>query len=273
MDDRMNNEEMVTVTMTEIEGSTISPVAQINNEKQEKKENPSILAHIGRRFKSTAFMRFMVWIVKRIMVIFWPTKILFKERFNTVQGRAVVTCNHYGVFDSSTIIGAFYKKKPFAVMLKKELMEKDNFQAKFLDEIGGIPVNRQAADVTAVKRALRVLKGGQQLLIFPEGTRNRKDTKQMGELKEGTAMFAIKAQAPIIPLIYYRCTKWYRKNYLLVGNPFTLEEFYDDKSPDVKKRATAVIVDKYAELRKEIDEIVEVYKGSEKKYRKAHGIE
>ena len=142
-----------------------------------------------------------------------------------------------------------------------------------MDEIGGIPVNRHQADITAVKRALKALNSDQQLLIFPEGTRNRKDTKEMGKIEEGTAMFAIKTKAPIIPLIYYRCTKWYKKNYLLVGHPFTLEEFYDDKAPDVKKRATQVIVKKYAELRKEIDEIVEVYKGSEKKYKKAHGIQ
>ena len=94
----------------------------------------------------------------------------------------------------------------------------------------------------------------------------------MGKIEEGTAMFAIKAQAPIIPLIYYRCTRWNKKNYMLVGHPFTLEEFYGDKSPDVKKRATDVIIQKYAELRAEIDEIVEVYKGSERKYKKAHGI-
>ena len=265
MAEEIKNEELTTVSMQELEGHTISPVAEVQVVKKEEKNT------LGRRFKSTAFMRFMVWLIKRVMVILWPTKILFRERFN-IEGKAVVTCNHYGTFDSNPIVNAFYKNKPFAVMLKKELMEKDNFQAKFLDEIGGIPVNRQAADVTAVKRALRALQDDKQLLIYPEGTRNRKDTKEMGEIKEGTAMFAIKAKAPIVPLIYYRCTKWYRKNYLLVGQPFTLEEFYDNKSPDVKKLATQKIVEKYAELRKEIDEIVEVYHGSEKKYKKAHGI-
>ena len=262
-----NNQEEVKVTMTEIEGHTISPVCQI----EPKPAPTNKLATIGRKFKSTAFMRFMVWFIKRLMVLLWPTKIFFRERFN-IEGRAVVTCNHYGSFDTNPIINAFYKKKPLSIMLKKELMEKDDFKAHFLDEIGGIPVNRHQADVTAVKRALRALYSDQHLLIYPEGTRNREDTKQMGKIEEGTALFAIKAKAPIVPLIYYRCTKWYRKNYLLVGNPFTLEEFYDDKSPDVKKRATEVIVNKYAELRAEIDEIVEVYKGSEKKYKKAHGL-
>ena len=268
MDETSKQEQdKVEISMEEIEGHTISPVAQV----APKEQSQSRLARVGRRFKSTAFMRFMVWLIKRVMLILWPTKIFFKERFN-IEGRAVVTCNHYGSFDTNPIINAFYKKKPVSILLKKELMEKDDFKARFLDEIGGIPVNRHQADITAIKRALKALNSDQQLIIYPEGTRNRKDTKQMGKIEEGTAMFAIKAKAPIVPLMYYRCTKWYRKNYLLVGHPFTLEEFYDDKSLDVKKKATAKIVDEYAKLRKEIDEIVEVYKGSEKKYKKAHGI-
>ncbi len=266
--EEQKTQEQVEITMDEIEGRTITPVAQV----KPKEISDSRLARVGRRFKSTAFMRFMVWLIKRLMLLLWPTKILFKERFN-VTGRAIVTCNHYGSFDTNPIINAFYKNKPVSILLKKELMEKDDFKARFLDEIGGIPVNRHQADITAIKRALKALNSNQQLIIYPEGTRNRKDTKEMGKIEEGTAMFAIKAKAPIVPLMYYRCTKWYRKNYLLVGEPFTLEEFYEDKSPDVKKRATQVIVKKYAELRKEIDEIVEVYKGSEKKYKKAHGIQ
>ena len=262
-------EQEAEITKEEAQEKAISPIAEVQPKVVEEPQTRA--QKIGRRFKSTAFMRFMVWLVKRIMLAFWPTKVFFRERFN-ITGRAVVTCNHYGVFDSSTIIGNFYKKKPLAILLKKELMEKDNFASHFLDEIGGIPVNRHQADITAVKRALKALNNDQQLLIFPEGTRNKKDTKEMGKIEEGTAMFAIKTKAPIVPLIYYRCTKWYKKNYLLVGNSFTLEEFYNDKSPDVKKKATQKIVEEYAKLRAEIDEIVEVYHGSEKKYKKAHGI-
>ncbi len=267
MDEKVEKQE-VTITLAEMEEKSITPVGQISP----KPAPTTKLGNLGRKFKSTAFMRFMVWLIKRVMFMLWPTKVLFKERFN-IEGKAIVTCNHYGLFDTNPIINAFYKKKDVSIMLKQELMAKDDFKAHFLDEIGGIPVNRHKADITAVKRALKALSSGRQLLIYPEGTRNRQDTKEMGKIEEGTAMFAIKAQAPIIPLIYYRCTKWNRKNYLLVGHPFTLEEFYGDRSPDVKKKATEVIAQKYAELRSEIDEIVEVYKGSEKKYKKAHGIE
>ena len=57
-----------------------------------------------------------------------------------------------------------------------------------------------------------------------------------------------------------------------VGKPFTLEEFYNKKGPQVKTEATKILEQKYAELRKEIDEIVEVFHGNIKKYKKAHNL-
>ncbi len=224
-----------------------------------------------RRFRDSKFISFMIKVAKGIMEILWPTKILYKERFN-IEGRAIITCNHYCSIDTNAIIKTYYKKKPFKVILKKELMEGNGFVARFLDQIGGIPIDRGKADIHAVKRALRALKNDEQLIIYPEGTRNKKDTKEMGPIKEGTAMFAIKTQSPIVPMMHYRCAKWYRRNYFIVGHPFTLEEFYNDKSHDVNARATEVIKQKYAELRAEVDEIVEVYHGSVAKYEKAHGL-
>ena len=49
-------------------------------------QNSNYRNQVQRRFKSTAFMRFMVWLIKRVMVILWPTKILFRERFN-IEGK------------------------------------------------------------------------------------------------------------------------------------------------------------------------------------------
>ena len=225
-----------------------------------------------RRYKNSLFYSIAIWVAKKLMYVLWPTKVFYKERFN-IEGRAIVTCNHYCRLDTNPIIRTFYEKRPFRVLLKEELMRDDGFVSRFLDQIGGIPVHRGKADIRATKRALRALKNDEQLIIYPEGTRNRADTKEMGPIKEGTAMFAIKTKSPIVPMMHYRCAKWYRKNYFIVGNPFTLEEFYDDKSADVNMKATKKIEQKYAELRKEIDEIVEVYHGSVKKYEKAHAIE
>ena len=225
----------------------------------------------GRRYKKTPFIKFMIWIAKKLMGVLWPTKVFFKERFN-IEGRAIVTSNHYVKVDTNPIISTFYKHKPFKVLLKKELMEGNGFVAHFLDGIGGIPVHRGEGDIHAAREVIESLMNDEQVIIYPEGTRNKEGSKQMLPLKDGTALFAIKTKSPIVPMIHYAPASWKRKNYLLVGKPFTLEEFYNKKGPQVKTEATKILEQKYAELRKEIDEIVEVFHGNIKKYKKAHNL-
>ena len=52
---------------------------------------------------------------------------------------------------------------------------------------------------------------------------------ELGELKHGVAMFAIKAKVPIIPIFITRKPKIFRRNRIYVGESFTLEEFYNQK--------------------------------------------
>lgn len=235
--------------------------------KTEKKE----IVETGRKYKKTPFIKLAIWVAKKLMYIIWPTKVLFKERFN-IEGRAIITSNHYVSVDTNPIIRTYFQKKPFKVLLKKELMEKNGFVSHFLDGIGGIPVHRGEGDMHAAREVIAALMNDEQVIIYPEGTRNKEGSKQMLPLKEGTALFAIKTKSPIVPMLHYAPASWKRKNYLLVGEPFTLEEFYSQKGPDVKAKATKVLEEKYAQLRKEIDEIVEVYHGNVKKYKKAHGL-
>lgn len=111
--------------------------------------------------------------------------------------------------------------------------------------MGAIPVRRGEADIESVKQVLKVLKDGKQLLIFPEGTRNKEDTQEMAEFKTGTARFAIKTKVPVVPMIYYHSPKAFRKNWLYVGEPFTLEEFYGARTPEDNHKATELIRQKW----------------------------
>jgi len=62
-----------------------------------------------------------------------------------------------------------------------------------------IPINRKAEDKRKVLDiALEVLKGGGIVIIYPEGTRNRK--KELLKGKTGVAELAVKSEAPVIPL-------------------------------------------------------------------------
>ena len=110
-----------------------------------------------------------------------------------------------------------------------------------------IPIQRGKLDLTATKSALKVLKQGKGLVIFPEGTRNKTD-KTLGSIKAGAAMFAIKSQSPIVPIWIKKKPKLFRCNVLQYGKPFILEEFYDKKlNAETLEKASKIIETKLLE--------------------------
>lgn len=213
--------------------------------------------------KRFIFYRFLRVILRPIQMLVWPTKVIGAENANKVKG-ALFTCNHYSKMDSMIPYFVLFKKEAHA-LAKYELFT-NPVAGWFLHKMGAIPVRRGEADIESVKQVLRVLKDGKQLLIFPEGTRNKEGTQQMAEFKTGTARFAIKAKVPVVPMIYYQSPKAFRKNWLYVGEPFSLEEFYGARTIDENHAATEVIKEKMDETRRLCNEYVEkATKGKKKK--------
>ena len=213
--------------------------------------------------KGFIFYRFLRVILRPIQMLVWPTKVIGAENAKKVKG-ALFTCNHYSKMDSMIPYFVLFKKEAHA-LAKYELFT-NPVAGWFLHKMGAIPVRRGEADIESVKQVLRVLKDGKQLLIFPEGTRNKEGTQQMAEFKTGTARFAIKAKVPVVPMIYYQSPKAFRKNWLYVGEPFSLEEFYGARTIDENHAATEVIKEKMDETRRLCNEYVEkATKGKKKK--------
>src|SRR5699024_4687983 len=74
------------------------------------------------------------------------------------------------------------------------------------------------SDVGAIKHALRLLKEGRKLLLFPEGTRVKEGADV--EAKTGAAMLALRAGVPIVPVWIPSKRKWFRRTDVLIGEPF-----------------------------------------------------
>jgi 1-acyl-sn-glycerol-3-phosphate acyltransferase len=69
--------------------------------------------------------------------------------------------------------------------------------------IGCIPVNRDGRDFAATRAAMRALKAGRVLPIFPEGHIVPASGRRLDPMKPGTAYLAIHAQVPVIPAFIY----------------------------------------------------------------------
>jgi 1-acyl-sn-glycerol-3-phosphate acyltransferase len=80
----------------------------------------------------------------------------------------------------------------------KDTLWKKRFPRWFLSALGGFPVTRGSADKEALVRCIAVLKGGEPLVLFPEG--ERKSGPLVQPLFDGAAFVAAKAAAPIVPV-------------------------------------------------------------------------
>src|SRR5262249_21629413 len=65
--------------------------------------------------------------------------------------------------------------------------------------LGCIPVRRDGRDVSATRAALRALKDGRVVPIFPEGRILPKSGLELGEGKPGAAFIALHSGVPVIP--------------------------------------------------------------------------
>ena len=133
------------------------------------------------------------------------------------------------------------------------------FFGSVLRKLGAVPINRGEADIASIKSALTLLKDGKIFTLFPEGTRNKagETDADMLQIKNGLAMLAIKSQSPIRAALFYRKPKVFRRNYLIIGDEFSLETFYGQKiSADVLSEASKIIEQKFDELREKFDALL-----------------
>lgn len=204
--------------------------------------------------------RFFRFILSPLVRFVFPAKIFHKENIPT--GKSLMLANHYSAMEIPVVAVRIFKKE-FHALSKKELYKNKLF-SWFLHKFGGIPVDRDSMDPKALKECISVLSQNKCLYMCPEGTRNKSLSKEMLPLKHGAAIFAVKTKSPITPVLFYNKTRVFRKTYLIIGKPFTLEEFYLDRSPEMKEKATAFIAEKFTELRVELDDLIENCKKGKK---------
>ncbi len=92
---------------------------------------------------------------------------------------------------------AFCTERKLFFMTKDEMWE-NRWLGKLLLSVGAFPVHRESADREALQRAEEVLRKGQVLVLFPEGT--RREGPLVEDLMEGAAFLSARTGAPIVPV-------------------------------------------------------------------------
>lgn len=111
------------------------------------------------------------------------------------SGAFILIANHASYFDPP-LVGTAVRHRFIHFMAKEELFH-NPIMNWFLRLMHTFPVHRGRIDSEAIKESFRVLRRGEVLGIFPEGT--SKDQGILGKFHDGFAGIAIKAGVPVVP--------------------------------------------------------------------------
>ena len=135
-----------------------------------------------------AVLNFIFFVLLRLHV---------EGRENVPQtGAIIVAPNHKSDWDPP-LIGVAFNTRIIHYMAKEELFKNPIF-GWVIRQFGTFPVKRGAVDRTAIRQAIREIKAGNPLGIFPEGTRIKRDG--LGKFHSGMASLALMTGTPIVPV-------------------------------------------------------------------------
>ncbi len=154
----------------------------------------------------------------------YPIKVYGKE--NMPKGGAVIVCNHFRAIDCGFI--ARICDKDIKYLAKKEIF-KNKLISKIVKSYGGIPIDRENPDMKSLLEAIKEIKKGNKLCIFPEGKRNVSGTSDLQEIKGGSVIFSVKAKCPIVPIMMLKKAKIFSRTKIIIGEPFELSDYYGKK--------------------------------------------
>ena len=196
------------------------------------------------REASKAFIRFCILVYCKIV---YRVKIIGKE--NIPKEGALMFCgNHRTYLDPPLIIVTAGRDMRF--LAKEELRKNPLFAfLGFLFE--GIFVKRDEKDISALKTALKTLKEGKCVGLFPEGTRNGLE-KNDGKVKNGAAYMALKTGTKVIPIGIVGDAKPFTKNAIVYGKPLDFSEYATTKKIDkeVEDKVSDIIMNEIIKLSK-----------------------
>ena len=154
------------------------------------------------------------------------------------EGGAILAINHVGYLDFALVgTAALPANRYVRFMAKKEIFN-NKLAGPLMRGMHHICVDRSNGSASFVA-ALRALRGGEIIGIFPEGTISV--SFEIKELKSGAVRLAMGAGVPVIPTVIWGshriCTKKVKRNLLRKNVPITVAfgaPLYFDKQTDVE---------------------------------------
>ncbi|MDE2492106.1 MAG: 1-acyl-sn-glycerol-3-phosphate acyltransferase [Elusimicrobia bacterium] len=156
--------------------------------------HPAAESPVSADFDSPS-RRLGVGFMRAVLGAFWGVRVSGLENVPRA-GPLLVACNHVSLADPPLLGTAIDRVRKPRFLSKRELFE-NPLIGRYFRSAGCIPLDRRAADVSALKEALETLAAGGSVAIFPEGTRVKDGERRAPKL--GVAYLAAKSRAPVLP--------------------------------------------------------------------------
>jgi 1-acyl-sn-glycerol-3-phosphate acyltransferase len=138
---------------------------------------------------------FLRVVCRLLGVAFFRIRVFNRQHIPTAGG-ALVISNHQSHLDPILVGLAFDRRLNYVA--RDTLFGFAPFRW-LIYSLDAIPIDREGIGLGGLKESLRRLRGGEMLLIFPEGTRTRDGN--VGELKPGFLTLARRSKVPLLPIV------------------------------------------------------------------------
>ncbi|OMP65877.1 lysophospholipid acyltransferase family protein [Domibacillus epiphyticus] len=179
-------------------------------------------------------------VVKMVLTPAYRIQVTGLENFPK-EGGVLLCANHIDNLDPPVV--GITSKRPVRFMAKEELF-RTKWTEKLMHGLNAFPVKRGMSDREALRSGLKMLKEGQVLGLFPEGTRS-KDGK-LGKGLAGAGFFALRTEAAVVPCAVIGPYKIGRKLKVVYGPPIDMQPLRDRKAS--AEEATEMIMNTIGQL-------------------------
>ena len=136
------------------------------------------------------------FLVRLLTLVFLRIRV-FGQNNIPVTGGAIIASNHQSYLDPALVGIAL--SRPINFMARHTLFKANWFFGRFISSLHAFPIVRGKFDSSGMREAIKRLKAGRIVVVFPEGTRSF-DGK-LRELKSGLYFLAQQSNVPVIPAI------------------------------------------------------------------------
>lgn len=167
---------------------------------------------LAKRGEHLPVYRYGLPIVSALMKLLFPAT--FHGLENAQQDApCIMISNHLSMLDPVYLAMA-NKRYHVRFLGKKELIKNPLLKWLF-DKLGMIAVDRHNTDMAAIRSCMKVLKDGNVLGVFPEGTRHKNGV--MEELESGIALIALRSKATLLPVYLSDKPRLFRRIHVYCG--------------------------------------------------------